>query len=131
MFPKARVLCVGHDSMLLQTRKWMLDGEFEVMIAETVPETLSVLSTHTFDILLLCHSLNDPECKAICNEVFSKTPATRVLQLTEGWRDVRSLIGPEELASATRPGNLIQKITEMAQRAQNVRSGPPDLSNAH
>ncbi len=130
MSPKARVLCIGHDRMLLQTRKWMLDAEFEVEIADNIPEAVANLGARHFDLVLLCHTLNDQECRSICDEVFSKTPATRVLQLNEGWRDFRSLIGPEEQASAARPQTLIEKITEMAQKAQNARSGSPELSDA-
>ncbi|MFZ0746495.1 MAG: hypothetical protein WAM85_18955 [Terracidiphilus sp.] len=116
--------------MLLQTRKWMLDAEFEVEIADNIPEAVANLGARHFDLVLLCHTLNDQECRSICDEVFSKTPATRVLQLNEGWRDFRSLIGPEEQASAARPQTLIEKITEMAQKAQNARSGSPELSDA-
>ena len=124
MFPKAKILCVGHDPMLLQTRKWMLEGEFEVEVADIVPEALATLAASdrlSFDIILLCHSLNDQECKTICDAVFSHSTATRVLQLNEGWRDIRSLAGPQEQISAARPQGLIEKITELAQRA---RSGP-------
>ncbi len=130
MFPKARILCVGHDPMLLQTRKWMLEGEFAVEVADTVPEALSSLATSngpSFDLVLLCHSLTEQECKMICDVVFSHGTATRVLQLNEGWRDIRSLAGPQEQVSAARPQSLIEKITELAQRA---RSGPTDLRDA-
>ncbi|MGA8731353.1 MAG: hypothetical protein WB608_21525 [Terracidiphilus sp.] len=116
--------------MLLQTRKWMLEGEFEVEIASSVPEAVATLEASndlSFDLVLLCHSLNDQECKAACDAVFSRNTATRVLQLNEGWRDIRSLAGPQEQVSAAKPQSLIEKITELAQRS---RSGPPDLSNA-
>ncbi len=114
--------------MLLQTRKWMLEGEFEVEIADTVRDALQILSSRSFDLILLCHSLNDQECTMICEAVFSKTPDTRVLQLNEGWRDIRSLTGPQEQVSAARPQTLIRKIAELAHRAQSVRSGPQDMS---
>lgn len=131
MFPKARILCVGHDPMLLQTRKWMLEGEFEVEIAETVVQAvvlLEVLDHRSFELVLLCHSLNDEECKTVCDAVFSKCPGTRVLQLNEGWRDIRSLTGPLEQISAARPQTLIEKIAELTRRAQRAQSGPTDFS---
>lgn len=131
MFPQAGILCVGHDPTLLQTRKWMLEGQFEVELADTLTEALNVLRSRTFDLVLLCHSLNDLECKMICDAVFSQAPATRVLQLNEGWREVRSLIGPLEQTSAAKPQNLIQKITEMAERARGAHRGPANLSGAH
>lgn len=126
MFPKPGILCVGHDPMLLQTRKWMLEGEFEVEIADTVPDALGILGSRSFDLILLCHSLNDHECNMICDAVFARTPDTRVLQLNEGWRDIRSLTGPQEQISAARPMTLIRKITELT-RAENVRSSPQGI----
>lgn len=130
MFPKSRILCVGHDAMLLQTRKWMLEGEFEVETAETAAQALVLLEMvgRPFDLVLLCHSLNDQECKLLCDAVFSQSTAIRVLQLNEGWRDIRSLTGPQEQISAARPQTLIEKIAELTRRAQGTRSGPTDLS---
>jgi hypothetical protein len=119
--------------MLLQTRKWMLEGDFEVEIAETVPQALALLiipDSRPFDLILLCHSLHDQECKRICDAVFTLSTATRVLQLNEGWRDLRTLTAPLEQISAARPQTLIQKITELARGARNARSGPPDLGDA-
>jgi hypothetical protein len=119
--------------MLLQTRKWMLEGEFEVEIADTLPQALELLAipdSRPFDLLLLCHSLNDSECRCICDAVFSRSTATRVLQLNEGWRDLRTLTEPLEQVSAARPQTLIQKITELARGARNARSGPTDIGDA-
>lgn len=118
--------------MLLQTRKWILEGEFEVEVADTVAHALALLavpSPRPFDLVLLCHSLNDQECKLICDAVFSQSNATRVLQLNEGWRDIRYLTGPQEQISAARPQTLVQKITELAQRARRSRSGPADVGD--
>jgi CheY-like chemotaxis protein len=132
MLPKARILCVGHDPMLLQTRKWMLEGEFEVEIADTVPQALELLAipdSHLFDLILLCHSLNDAECKRICDAVFSEGTNTRVLQLNEGWRDLRTLSGPLDQVSAARPQTLLQKISELARGARNARSPSTDLGD--
>ncbi len=131
MFPKSRILCVGHDPMLLQTRKWMLEGEFEVETAETVAQALvlmEMVDQRPFDLVLLCHSLNDQECKLICDAVFSQSTATRVLQLNEGWRDIRSLTGPQEQISAAKPQTLIEKIADLTRTAQSARSGPTELS---
>ena len=119
--------------MLLQTRKWMLEGEFEVKITDSVSEALTAIAESdgiSFDLVLLCHSLNDQECKLICDAVFSQSTATRVLQLNEGWRDIRSLTMPLEQISAARPQTLIEKIAELTRRAQGARSGPTDVSDA-
>lgn len=119
--------------MLLQTRKWMLEGDFEVEIAETVPQALALLvipDSRPFDLILLCHSLTDQECRRICDVVFAMNADTRVLQLNEGWRDLRTLTGPLEQVSAARPQTLIQKITELARGARNARPGPTDLGDA-
>lgn len=127
---KTRVLCIGHDQLLLQTRKWMLEKEFEVETADTIGQTFELLNSRTYDLLLLCHSLDDNECKLICTAVFSRAMATRVLQLTEGWGTVRSLIGPEEQTSAAKPQTLVRKISEVIRDSQSPKIGPPDLSGA-
>lgn len=117
--------------MLLQTRKWMLEGEFEVETAETVAQALvlmEMVDQRPFDLVLLCHSLNDQECKLVCDAVFSQSTATRVLQLNEGWRDIRSLTGPQEQISAAKPQTLIEKIADLTRTAQSARSGPTELS---
>ena len=69
----------------------------------------------------------------ICDAVFARTPDTRVLQLNEGWRDIRSLTGPQEQVSAARPQTLIRKITELALglrmpgRVHRIFEAIPDL----
>lgn len=128
MFPKPKLLCTGHDPLLLETRKWMLEKEFEVETADTIEATLKSLDSRAFDLLLLCHSLTDHECEVICAAVFSRTPTARVLQLTGSWSDIRAFIGPEEQTSAARPQNLIRKVTGMIRKAQAAGINSPDFS---
>ncbi|HUN86870.1 MAG TPA: hypothetical protein VMU48_20995 [Terracidiphilus sp.] len=98
----------------------MLQSEFEVKTADSIAGTIELVNRGAFDLLLLCHSLNDDECKVICAAVFSRTPAARVLQLTAGWGDIRTLIGPEEQTSAVRPQNLVRKVSEMIRSSQGA-----------
>ena len=105
-------------------------GDFEVEIAETVPQALALLvipDSRPFDLILLCHSLNGPGMQGASAMSFSAMNAdTRVLQLNEGWRDLRTLTGPLEQVSAARPQTLIQKITEACPRSSQCPAGSTD-----
>lgn len=112
MASKPSILCVGYDPLLNRTRLLILQKEFEVGLATTLSRALSLLSEKSFDVVLLCYSLSDDDCRSLIEVVHRLLPETRILVLAQG-RD-RLLLGPldEEFLSGG-PAELVRKAVSM------------------
>ena len=58
-----RVLVVSRDVPLLRTRDLMQGTFFSVLTAGTVAEARNLIEEEQFDLLVLCHSLTEQECR--------------------------------------------------------------------
>jgi len=110
---KPELLCVGHDPILNRTRRLVLEKCFEVALAHTVPEAIALLSRQRFDLVLLCYSLTDEECRKAVEFIHSLSAPAKILALA-GARE-RLLLGAqdEEFLSGG-PAELLQKAIAMA-----------------
>jgi hypothetical protein len=87
MSTHSQILVVGHDQMLLQTRRLILGTYFEVEAAGRMSEAGSILSMRDFDLIVLCDTLSNAECQRIAAMVSDRRPRPTLL----------SLIGPRSL----------------------------------
>jgi hypothetical protein len=112
MSGKPELLCVGHDPVLNRTRRLILEKCFEVTLAHTVPEAISLLSEERFDLVLLCYSLTDEECRKAVEFIHSLSTPAKILALAEGRE--RLLLGAqdEEFLSGG-PAELVRKAVAM------------------
>ena len=108
----------------------MFAKEFDVDTADTLEATLERLTSHTYDLLMLCHSLSEEESQTISAAGLSRSPATHILQLTNGLGDNRAYIEPEEQSSSTRPQSLVRKVAQMMEKAPASDPGRSDTSVA-
>lgn len=120
MSGKPELLCVGRDTMLNRTRRLVLGRCFEVELAFTQAEAIALLMGRRFDLVLLCYSLSEEECRGLIVAVHGLSSPPRILLLAEG--DGRLLLGPrdEEFTSGG-PADLLRKAAAMA-------GIPPDMT---
>jgi DNA-binding response OmpR family regulator len=81
---KPKILCVGRDPSLNRTRQLVLERQFEVRVAQSVTEAFALLSGQRFDLVLLCYSLSDEECRSAADFVHGLPSPIRILALAEG-----------------------------------------------
>lgn len=110
---KSRLLCMGHDPLLNRTRKLIFEKCFDVTLASALEEAVSLLAEQRFDLVLLCYSLTDEECRWAVECIHGFPHPPRILVLTQGGD--RLLLGPhDERFASTGPADLLQKAASMA-----------------
>jgi hypothetical protein len=77
----SQILVVGHDQMLLQSRRLILGTYFQVESAGRISEAGSILSKCDFDLIILCDTLSDTECLQVADMVETQTPHPILLEL--------------------------------------------------
>src|SRR5215813_2502609 len=109
----SRILLAGSDCRLLETRAAVLARTGAEVVFRMTKETLEILDRERFDLVVLCHSLPEPEASAIVARTHEKSPRTRVLMITSnldmyGMRSVRNV----DATSLPEPGSLIALAKE-------------------
>jgi hypothetical protein len=120
MHDHAQILVVSRDQLLLQTRRLILGTYFQVESAGRISEAGSILSKHDFDIVVLCDTLSESDCRQIMEMVRNQKPEPTVL----------SLLGPgnrhsgSSVASKVVDGAPLQLLKECAEvLGYNLRPG--------
>jgi hypothetical protein len=112
MAAKPAILCISNDSVLNRTRRMILNKIADVSLAGSLPEAASVLSSRSFDLLLLCSSLSMQDGRAIVSIAHTLVPPPKVLALAQN--DQRLLLSAPDLEfSPCDPSDLLRKIASM------------------
>jgi DNA-binding response OmpR family regulator len=79
----SKILAFGHDTTLLHTRELILrhDG-FDVVATTNRAEASRILSEHPIDLLILCHTVREPERQSLLSLAHAFHPDLKVLLLT-------------------------------------------------
>lgn len=110
---KRKLLCMGHDPVLNRTRRLILQRCFDVRAASQMPEAVALLTESRFDLVLLCYSLSEDECRAVVEFVHGQGGKTKILALAQGRRRL-GLNPPDEEFCSGGPVELLRKTAEMA-----------------
>jgi hypothetical protein len=78
-----RVLCYGHDDMLLFTRKRILDKEFAAEICDGLTRLGEMLAQGPVELVVLCHSVPEWECDEVIDLSRAAWPEVKILALRE------------------------------------------------
>jgi len=81
MHDHSQILVVSRDRLLLQTRRLILGTYFEVEAAGRMSEAGSILSKRDFDVIVLCDTLSESECRQIADLVCDQRPQPRLISL--------------------------------------------------
>jgi hypothetical protein len=77
-----RVLCFGHNLMLLQTRQWILEKRFLSVYVSSLSDLKRVAEEGGFDLLILCHSLSRHDFRKAADLVHDICPGLKLLGLS-------------------------------------------------
>jgi len=98
--------------MLLQARRLILGTYFDVESAGRMSEAGSILSKHDFDLIVLCDTLSDQECRQIASMVSDQKPQPTLLSLLgPGTRDHDPPVG-RKVALRGGPLQLLQECAD-------------------
>ena len=125
-----RLLCYGHDDMLLFTRKKILEREFSVDVCTRLSELDAVLAAGPVDIAVVCHSVPDAECEEMMHRVREHSPGVKVLVLYASTPDLCSSHSDESMENLEGPSSLLHKVHELMQEAahDNARDSSSPVS---
>jgi DNA-binding NtrC family response regulator len=85
VYASAGILIFGHDAILLETRRLILEkAGFQVRIATEATETLQILVREPIDLFILCQSLPLNECVPILKTAHTLRPDMENLVLGGG-----------------------------------------------
>jgi CheY-like chemotaxis protein len=119
-----RILLAGSDSRLLATRAAVLSKTGAAVVYGNAVEALEILDRdETFDLVVLCHTLEDSDVVAIVDKVHQKISGTKILMVTselEGYRvklDGKILDGKIDATTMPEPAHLVALAKEMLQAA--------------
>jgi len=112
-----RILLAGSDSRLLATRAAVLSKTGAEVVYGTPVETLHILDgNEIFDLLVLCHTLEDSDVVTIVDKTHQKMNGVKVLMVTselEGYR--LHVNGKIDATSMPEPARLVALAKEMLQ----------------
>src|ERR1700747_2018487 len=100
---RPRLICYGHDNMLLYTRKCILDGDFSVEICSGLSRLGECLREGPVRAMVVCHSVPDQECEAAMEMARVAWPGVKILALREGDHGECSLHSDKTMESLEGP----------------------------
>jgi hypothetical protein len=107
------ILLLGEDLRLLATRAAVLRRvEAEVDLARPA-EFTARMKARRYDLLVLCHTLQEKDVETITSQVQQSWPEVRILQLVrELWREVPVRRGVTALSTPD-PKRLVERAREL------------------
>ena len=129
-----RILLAGSDSRLLATRAAVLSKTGAAVVFHNARETLAVLDREVFDLVVLCHSLPEPDMAVIVDMVHQRIPGTKILMvMSDLERYEFNKDGKVDATSMPEPAQLVARVKELLQvpsyaSAANRRDG---VDHAH
>jgi len=113
MDDQRRILIVSRDLMVLQTRKLMLGAYFDVSAAGRVLEAKVFLADRPFDLIVLCYTLTDDDCRKILDAAHVHSPDAKVLMLTVTGYAANQASDFYSLAAEEGPFVLVKKSAQL------------------
>ena len=109
----ARVLVVSRDEMLLRSRAMILGAFFAVRGAGRFNEARALLTSETFDLIILCHSLTPDEGERLATMAHQRSPRCQVLAMSASSRGILRPWADRQLGVDAGPYGLLKKCAEM------------------
>ena len=109
-----RILLAGSDSRLLATRAAVLSKTGAAVVCHNTMETLEILDRETFDLVVLCHTLADPEIVVIADKVHQKMSGAKILMVISELERCRMRVdGIVDVTTLPEPGHLVTLAKEL------------------
>ena len=107
------VLVVSRDVMLLQTRQLILGAFFEVHVAGRIREAEELMSRYSFDLIVLCYTLCESECRAVMDLAAERKRRPKVLVLRPMGSPPEEPVTWPAMMMEAGPYYLLKKSAEM------------------
>lgn len=117
-----RLLCYGHDDLLLFTRKKILEREYFVETCTHITGLEPILSRGPIEVVVLCHSVPDEECQEVLLRVRERSPSVKVLVLYETDPQFCTEHSDKTMESLDGPYTLIEDVHALMKEAAHRRS---------
>lgn len=114
----ALVVCTGHDSVLMLTRKLILEDAGHIVIATTDERELATAcKQHRFDVAVIGQAISRKTKKALFSVIREHCPSVKVLELYSA-SDGKALEQADSWLQvpADVPDELAERVTELANR---------------
>jgi len=112
------ILCVGEDPELLKTRAMLLQTlSAEVKWTTSISEALDDVSHQKFDLIVLCHTLEDSDAVAISDAIRMRPSPPILLWISKylGFKDERAKILCDAIVDAD-PASLTDCVRALLLR---------------
>jgi hypothetical protein len=108
------ILNFGHDRTLLSTRGLVLSQDgFEVLSVTDSRQAIRLLAEHHVDLLVLCHTLGEPERQRILSAAHTADRETKALLLFTPSSDTVPPESPTCICSIDGPRRLLASIHQL------------------
>lgn len=115
-----KILLAGQDFRLLATRAAILGRTNARVVCCNAAEALKVLEGEGFDLVVLCHSLAEPDAAGITAAAHRRWPRTRILMVVSDASGQRLYRGVEfDATSSPEPDHLIRHVAELLEALPN------------
>ena len=116
----AQIVLIGHDTDLLATRAAVLRKTGSSVTHFNARETDALFADHSFDIVVLCHTLNDLEVVELIGKVHRIWPRAKILRVVVGFGSEYTM-KDGDVSSSADPGRLIQKTKQLLEALPSHR----------
>ena len=109
----ARVLVVSRDEMLLRSKTKKKKTKNTKQNTRRFNEARALLTSDTFDLIVLCHSLTPDEAERLASMARQRSPRCQVLAMTASSRGTLKPWADRQLGVDAGPYGLLKKCAEM------------------
>jgi hypothetical protein len=113
MIELPHVLCFSRDPLLLKTRVAVLERQYRVVPVGSLAEILELPFGSTFDLVVLCHTVSDEDCRNARAFIKARWPSAKVLSMTTGSRSCGVEQGEIIVRGLDGPPALLQRIDSL------------------
>lgn len=122
-----QVLLVSRDAMLLQTRQLILGAFFRARTAGRVREAEELISTYPFDLIILCYTLTEAECRRVIDAAADQKRQSRILILTPAGHPPADSGSGDAMMTESGPYYLLKKSAELLGVDLRARDAPVEV----
>jgi len=108
-----QVLLVSRDAMLLQSRQLILGAFFRTKTAGRAREAQELILTYPFDLIILCYTLTEAECRGIMELADGLERRPQILILTPAGNPPEDLGSCDAVMTEAGPYYLLKKSAEL------------------
>jgi DNA-binding NtrC family response regulator len=110
------IFIYGNDVMLVTTRRMIFEkAGYTVFTAENISDAMLLLINHPIDLLVLCQSVNDDECRSILETAHAVQPEIKCVSLSFNGGDI-AMDGVSTYRGVMTPTSLLAAIGQMLQK---------------